>query len=274
MQLDERAGAVDRAADHDVLDHRGFADDARRLERARDAHVRAGVMREPGQLDAFERGGAALRHVVAGDHVERRGLAAAVRADQAVHFGGADGEIEAVDGAHAAEAQRDVLELHRARIGAWPEQALEQVGPRDDGAIAFQRPAVLEVEQLGDAAGDQQHDGEQQHRIKEGRPRDQRRGEFGQDGEQDGAEQRSQHRAAPADQHRDEEQDRKLDRERVGRDVGLQRREQPARDAGERAGEQEDRDQQRRLGNAAGLGGDLGIADRGQRAAEPAAPRC
>ena len=39
-----------------------------------------------------------------------------------------------------------------------------------------------------------------------------------------------------------------------------------------RAGEQEDHDQQRGLGNAASFGGDLGIADRGQRAAEPAAP--
>ena len=45
-----------------------------------------------------------LRRVVAGDHVQRRGLAAAVGADQAVHLARPDLEIEPVDRPHAAEA--------------------------------------------------------------------------------------------------------------------------------------------------------------------------
>ena len=45
QRFDERALAVDRAADHDVLQHRRGADDARGLEGARDAHVRAPVQR-------------------------------------------------------------------------------------------------------------------------------------------------------------------------------------------------------------------------------------
>ena len=87
QRFDEGALAVDRAADHDVLQHRGLADDARGLERARDAHVRARVWRaSAGSAAPFSCTLAALRRVVAGDHVQRRGLAAAVRADQSMHL--------------------------------------------------------------------------------------------------------------------------------------------------------------------------------------------
>ena len=45
--------------------------------------------------------------------------------------------------------------VKRARIAALaPSSALEQVGPRDDRAVALERAAVLEIEHLGDAAGD------------------------------------------------------------------------------------------------------------------------
>ncbi len=154
------------------------------------------------QHRAVELRGAALRRVVAGDHVQRRGLAAAVRADQPVHLAGADRQVEAVDRAHAAEAQRHLLECQRARLAVLPEQARQQIGARDDRAIALKRTAVLEIEKLGDAARHRQHDDEQQHRIEEGRPRDQRRGELRQHGQQNRAEQRPEDRAASADQDR------------------------------------------------------------------------
>ena len=56
QRFDERAVAVDGAADHDVLQHRGLADDARGLEGAGDPHVRAPVAREqPAATAPFSR---------------------------------------------------------------------------------------------------------------------------------------------------------------------------------------------------------------------------
>ena len=170
--------------------------------------------------------------VVAGDDVQRRGLAAAVRADQPVHLRpAAISQVEPVDRAHAAEAQHDAA-ADAIGCAARPcvEQRGQQVRARHDGAVASERLAVLEIQQVGDAAGHQQHDHQQQRGIEEGGPRDQRRGEFRQHGQQDGAEQRAEDGAAPADQDGDEEQDRQVEGEGVGRDVGLQRGEQPAGD--------------------------------------------
>ena len=147
----------------------------------------------------------------------------------------------------------------------------QQLGTRTYLAMLLERSAVLVVEHLGDAAGHDKHDHEQKHRIEEGGPRHQRRRELGQGGQDDGAEQRSEDRAAPADQDGDEEQHRQVEREGVGRDVGLQRREQAARDAGDGAAEQEHRDQQGRLGDADQLGRHLRVADGHERPPEPAA---
>ena len=53
-----------------------------------------------------------------GDHAQRRGLAAARRAEQGEELAVADGEVEAVDGGHLAEALGDAVDLHgRYRFG-------------------------------------------------------------------------------------------------------------------------------------------------------------
>ena len=98
--------------------HRGFADHARGLEGAGDAARGAQRRHARRQLVVAERHGAALGGVIAGDHVERRGLAAAVGADQAVDPAGLHVEIEAVDGADIAEAQRDAAQAERLAAGA------------------------------------------------------------------------------------------------------------------------------------------------------------
>ena len=187
-----------------------------------------------------------------------------------MHLTGPDLEVEPVDRTHSAEAQRHLIQRQSAGIGRRAEQRFEQFGPRDDGAVALERAAVLEIQDLGNSAGDREHDDEQQYRIEKCRPRDQGCGKFRQHGQENGAEQRAENRAAAADQDGDEEQDRQVERERVRRDVGLQRGEQPAGNCGDGAAEQEHRPQQSGLGDAAGFCRDFGIADRGERAAEPA----
>ena len=83
------------------------------------------MMGQSGQFHAFEFRAAMLRHVIAGDHVERRGLAAAVGTDQPMDFGLADGQVETVDRAHATEAQRHALERQRVRVALLSEQPPE-----------------------------------------------------------------------------------------------------------------------------------------------------
>src|ERR1700730_764120 len=112
-------------------------------------------------------------------------------------------------------------------------------GPSRSGRGTIERAPVLEIKDLGYSAGDREHDDEQQYRIEKCRPCDQRRGKFRQHGQENRAEQRSENGATPADQDCDEEQDRQVERERVRRDVGLQRSEQSAGNRGDGAAEQE-----------------------------------
>ena len=224
-----------------------------------------------GSASLAERHRAGLGGVIAGDHVQRRGLAAAVGADQAVDLAGLDVEIEAVDGAHIAEAQRDAAQAQRPAAACSCARYRPSAAGR--GTMARLLASGRRLRKSSSAAmppGIDQHDHQQQHRVEEGRPRRQRCGDLRQDGQDDGAEHRAQDRAAAADQDRDEEQHRQIEGEGVRRDVGLQAREQSAGDRRQRAGEQEDRDQHARLGNAGGFRRDLGVADRDQGAAEPA----
>ena len=230
--FDEAAAAVDRAADHDVLQHRRLADQARRLEGARDAAARARVCGAPCAQRRARRAHAAPASgaVVAADHIQRRGLARAVRPDQSVHLAGPDLEVEPVDRAHAAEASTTPRSTIGSRAAPWFSSSASRAGR---GTMARLLSSGLRLAKSSRSAmppGISQHDDQQQRGVEEGGPRDQRRGELRQHGQDDGAEQRPEDRAAPADQDGDEEQHRQVEGEGVRRDVGLQRGEQPAGD--------------------------------------------
>ena len=150
--------SLDGAADHDVLQHRGFADHARRLEGAGDALAGAQWRLSRRQHIVAQFHGAALGRVVAGDHVQRRGLAAAIGADQAVDLAGMHVEIKTVDGADIAEAQDNTAQAERPAAGGFAHDIAERRRPRHDGAVACQGPAVAKVEQAGDTARQHQHD--------------------------------------------------------------------------------------------------------------------
>ena len=207
--------------------------------------MRAPMVRKCLHLGAVQPDCPALRRVVARDNVQCRGLAAAVGANQSVHLTGPNLEIETVDRTDPAEAQRHLFQRQRAGIGGRGKQPRNQVGARNDRAVAFERAAVLEIQDLGNSAGNHQHDDEQQHRIEKRRPRDQRCCEFRQHGQQNRAEQRPENGASPPDQDGDEEQDRQVEREGVRRDVGLQGGEQAAGNRGDGAAEHEHGTEQR-----------------------------
>src|SRR6267378_3955626 len=100
-----------------------------------------------------ERATVMLGGVVARNHVQGRGLAAAIRADQAVDLPGLDIEIKAVDGAHIAETQRDAAQTESPAARARAHDAAERGRTWNDGAVARQRTAVAIVQKCRDAAG-------------------------------------------------------------------------------------------------------------------------
>ena len=180
-------------------------------------------------------------------------------------------EIESVDGAHIAETQRNAAQSERLSTRAPAHDIGQRRRTRHDGAVARERTAVTKIKQRRDAARHDQHDQQQQHGVKEGRPRGQGSRDLRQNGEDDGAQHRAQNRTAAADQDRDKEQHRQIERESIRRDVGLQARKQPAGNGRQCTGQQEDRNQHPRLGDAGRFRRHLGVADRDQGATEPAA---
>ena len=97
-------------ADENVVDH-GFVLEHRQiLERARDAEPRQPVGRKARDLPVLERDPACGRLEDPGDQVEHRGLAGAVRADQAEDLAAVDRKAHVGDGAQAAEPFRDALD--------------------------------------------------------------------------------------------------------------------------------------------------------------------
>jgi len=82
-----------------------------------------------------------------------------------MHLTGPDLEVEPVDCLHPPKLSDTCSSVKAPASGAAPKQRPEQVGSRDDRAVALERAAVLEIEDLGNSAGNCEHDDEQQYRI-------------------------------------------------------------------------------------------------------------
>ena len=117
--LAERTGmAAQMRADRDVFQHRHVRHQLDVLERAGDAEfchfLRWRVVDAPAEHGDLAAG--LGEH--AGDQVEGRALAGAVRADQRDDLAGLDVERDVVDGDHAAELFSRVIDLQQHRGGA------------------------------------------------------------------------------------------------------------------------------------------------------------
>ncbi len=112
------AGVVRRGKEH-VVEHAHHVQRLRQLERPHEPAAGDRVGRQVVDRPAVEPDGAAACALEAGDDVEERRLARAVRADQRRDRAALDAEARAVHGADAAEALLDALDLedgvtHRA----------------------------------------------------------------------------------------------------------------------------------------------------------------
>src|SRR6202021_1642839 len=94
---EEIAAAEAVAADADVVEHRHGAKQREILEGAADADRRHAVRREPEDAAPIEDDVTLFRRVEAAKAVEQRGLAGAVRPDQAEQLAGADREGDALE---------------------------------------------------------------------------------------------------------------------------------------------------------------------------------
>src|SRR5215211_3056980 len=110
--LPAKAGRRVRA-DEDVVEHRHALKQLDVLERPGDAEPDDGVGGDAEDVLARERDAAGVRRVEASDHVERRRLARAVRADQPRDLALVERERHVVESNNAAEASRDRVDLEQ-----------------------------------------------------------------------------------------------------------------------------------------------------------------
>ena len=107
--LDDLEHGADVLLDGEAAKDRGF------LRQIADAEPRALIHRQLGDVVAVELDGAAIRLDQAGDHVEHRGLAGAVRAEQADRFAAADIDADAAHDLAGAETLFHAMHSQKAR---------------------------------------------------------------------------------------------------------------------------------------------------------------
>jgi hypothetical protein len=98
-------------ADEHVLERGHVLEEADVLKCSADAELGDGVRRLAGHVAARELDPAGRRLVDPGEHVEERGLARAVRADQADDRAGRDREVDVVDRDQPAELLADIYRM-------------------------------------------------------------------------------------------------------------------------------------------------------------------
>ena len=119
------------------------------LERARQPLMADRLRRHALDLAAVQRDGAAVGREQAGDQIEQRGLAGAVRPDQGVDFAGADLQARIGHGANAAEGLRDAAHLEHGAVEPFRQQegrqrqAFVDLAPAHGGGFFRRRPPAL-----------------------------------------------------------------------------------------------------------------------------------
>src|SRR5262252_3593156 len=108
----------------DVFLHVEAAEDRGFLRQVADAEAGALIHRQRGYVVAVELDAAAVGRDQAGDHVEHRGLAGAVRPEQTDRLAAADIETDALDDLAADEAALDAVGGEKALGGAAPRIAV------------------------------------------------------------------------------------------------------------------------------------------------------
>ena len=100
-----------------IVEHRVLAEHAGDLEAARQAVPHAPVRRQGGQFDAVQRQAASVQRQQAGDQIDQRGLARAIRTDQRMDFARLDREVDVVHGDQPAKMLEQILGDEQAHAG-------------------------------------------------------------------------------------------------------------------------------------------------------------
>src|SRR5690606_20259171 len=119
----QAAAFAEVAPRHDVLEGAHVEEDLQVLERAPDAGRGERVRRQAGQFASVERDAAGARHVDAGEQVEQRGLAGAVRADDRVNRARVDRKRQSLHRVDAAEFPGEPVDAQSAHRGLRPSQS-------------------------------------------------------------------------------------------------------------------------------------------------------
>jgi hypothetical protein len=101
----------------DVLGDRQPVDDVELLVHGRDAGAQRGDRRGQVRGLALPEHRARVGAVRAGEHLDERGLAGAVLAEQAVHLARPDVQVDAVQGSHTGEVLDDAAHLQQSGSG-------------------------------------------------------------------------------------------------------------------------------------------------------------
>src|SRR5436309_770053 len=123
----ERPFAARRLPGEHVVERGERGEHARELKRTSDSARADRGGREADQAPALEANVATVGGQRAGDAVEQRGLARAVRSDEPDDLAGLDRDAHARERRHAAEALRHVVDLEEAHVAVTPASG---VAPR------------------------------------------------------------------------------------------------------------------------------------------------
>ena len=131
--------AAEGRGDHEILEHRHAAERLRHLERARQPHAAAVLGFHAGDVVAFEHHAAAVGRDRAGDDAEQRGLAGAVRPDDAERLAAQEREVDIVGDDDGAEALGDFFEREDGGHSLSRTDGLLSVMPREVRRIQYPR---------------------------------------------------------------------------------------------------------------------------------------
>ena len=272
-------GGLVVGGDQEVVAHRHLLEQLDRLPRPDDPGPRPPLHGPRVDDDAVEAHRPALLPCEAGDDVEQRRLARAVRADEPDDLAGFDGEGDLVEGDHAAEPDDDVGHLeggggppgsrpHRRPSARVPARELERLGD------AVHRPGPLRGDAIGRLAQHQHgaHTGQHRQPGHDVRPVGQ---EIGEDlgAERTGRAGRADHTGHPGDaaDHRVlHEEHRADDAVLPEADVRLPHRQEHTPDGGDGGGEGEGVELGPDDADAERGGGPLVAAHRQQASTDPA----
>ena len=257
-----------------VVEHRQVREQAQVLERAAHAHAADDMAFRSADVlpDERDRPEVGVKH--AGDHVDHRALAGAIRPDQRVDVP----RCSRNDTSCAGRTPPKCFDTWSTSSSGWDAsidaEAAAGLSAFGSGSVSGLRADSFRITASRQAGHPVRHDVEREqqqgavHEVLDRRPLRQQRVD---ERQQDRADERPVQGARAAEQDQQQDEDRQMEGDEVGVDVLVLLRHQRARDAAGHGRNHEGHDLVAVDAHAHGLGGDLVRLQRQESSAEPAA---